>query len=1120
MCLKALGLKTSEDEVNKVMGARPMKGARWEEAAAAAQHYGCRATLVTPCTVQSLKDWTDKGTPVMISWNPEKRDWSHASVVFDVTEDDAGTLMVHIADPNQPNPAKTVRVQSEDEFYGSWAEKWDNYLVRRVAMAIEIEVTPEGRQVVAGVGLSKQSSTKTAEGHDCYKDYKGGTLSWQEYQDCLKRFEDIEDSYSRPRKTRYPVPGNYKEDSQKLQMALWLAGDSRGFKFVSDKLYSTELTEKQLNWFTSLLKRHQRFLGKIPTPGMSTWYTGRSSNDKLVVFVKADRAKKQLDRLAWLAPHDKYEDRYYVKPLNDKPRDVPEDEPEHFPMQPHVSAPPKPSFTPAQVKEQLQVLDGLLAQRPNRFMQQMRDEIGRGRALSEKQLSAIRQTLYRNRMKPQAQVFKHKKTATEETTMDRDAKKRGKKPQSINPKKDKNGPMRFKLDPSKASDKNPFADTSKHRRNDGPHRSKKRYNRKNKWDKESETDSRSTAYTDTEGSSLTQPLRSRRDYGAAPKESNQMMDLSDMKKALIGSPDGIEPLETMEFAARLANSQRASDTDVSKLFSKPYESVEESEGVEIKDMDEEIERQTGTKGLAKTKNQGKKADGDEEKEAKHEKGKSLSQEEITEGMSEEDKKKWEAHHGQVAKKGSDIERLLVAALEVKKHSGKGLYGYNLGTQRTVEATIRKATRQATRIAKALYKKDERTAQFLGTHAKRSNSIPARILVSCMKTLGPKIAAQLEEPAPKTAALGMYGLNAKTGRRALDACLDVREVLGGLAYGLHSRKASRHARITGFLGTHGKTERCLYARLLLSSYPDVDQIMTADDKAAGCENMPNPAMVQNCEDMKAGKKPGKGKAKKDDKKDDDKSDDKADDKKDSKKDDGKMPADLLEKFKAKKKGSKKAGDVLADLTEVEAHTMFDLYDTNKDGVLSREEWGGSKAVFDALDTNGDGELSKDEIAKGLGGSMAKGASRSRLTARMAAKQAASEYPTPDPKGDPKSSFPGAEESEANQPDMSQHGYDPGQTDRKRKQNKTAIQALAAQIAKYILAADEEATGSTLPNDEESDAAQPEAKGYSPGEVEDQAPGKPSESGFNPGKVEKKARLKMVELEEGDLIWLQG
>jgi len=146
MCLQALGYShANEDEVNKVMGALPMQGAAWEQALACAQHYGCRATLTMPSTVRQLKEWTDKGIPVMIAWNPEGREWSHASVVFDVDED----LNVYIADPNIPDPDETVRVVPKTEFYSKWYEKWPNYLVRRPACAIEREITPEGKQIMA-----------------------------------------------------------------------------------------------------------------------------------------------------------------------------------------------------------------------------------------------------------------------------------------------------------------------------------------------------------------------------------------------------------------------------------------------------------------------------------------------------------------------------------------------------------------------------------------------------------------------------------------------------------------------------------------------------------------------------------------------------------------------------------------------------------------------------------------------------------------------------------------------------------------------------------------------------------------------------------------------------------
>ena len=142
MCLRALGVVCTEDEVNKVMGARPMKGASWEDALACLQHYGMRSTLVCPSSVPQLKSWTDQGVPVMIAWNPEGRDWSHASVVFDVDSE----MKVYVADPNIPDPEETVRVVSKDEFYKKWFEKWPNYLVRRPALAIEREISLEGAQ--------------------------------------------------------------------------------------------------------------------------------------------------------------------------------------------------------------------------------------------------------------------------------------------------------------------------------------------------------------------------------------------------------------------------------------------------------------------------------------------------------------------------------------------------------------------------------------------------------------------------------------------------------------------------------------------------------------------------------------------------------------------------------------------------------------------------------------------------------------------------------------------------------------------------------------------------------------------------------------------------------------
>jgi hypothetical protein len=144
--LKAHGKDVTEADVNRVMGAIPMGGATWEMMLATVQYFGMRGHLVVPATIAMLKEWTDAGKPVLIAWNPEGRPWSHASVVFDV--DDQNN--VYVMDSNIPNPTKTTRVVPEDEFYAKWSEKIsDSVIVRRPAMMIDREVTTQGRQVMA-----------------------------------------------------------------------------------------------------------------------------------------------------------------------------------------------------------------------------------------------------------------------------------------------------------------------------------------------------------------------------------------------------------------------------------------------------------------------------------------------------------------------------------------------------------------------------------------------------------------------------------------------------------------------------------------------------------------------------------------------------------------------------------------------------------------------------------------------------------------------------------------------------------------------------------------------------------------------------------------------------------
>jgi hypothetical protein len=129
-----------------------MQGASWEQAFAASQHFGARVTFICPATLAQVKAYTDKGVAVMIAWNPEGRPWSHASVIKDV--DDEGNVTV--ADPNIPDPDVLTRTLPKAEFYGKWYEKAADYLVRRPAMAVEREISPEGRQMVASAKSAKK----------------------------------------------------------------------------------------------------------------------------------------------------------------------------------------------------------------------------------------------------------------------------------------------------------------------------------------------------------------------------------------------------------------------------------------------------------------------------------------------------------------------------------------------------------------------------------------------------------------------------------------------------------------------------------------------------------------------------------------------------------------------------------------------------------------------------------------------------------------------------------------------------------------------------------------------------------------------------------------------------
>lgn len=353
------------------------------------------------------------------------------------------------------------------------------------------------------------------------------------------------------------------------------------------------------------------------------------------------------------------------------------------------------------------------------------------------------------------------------------AGRRGKRPQQIVPKKDRNGPMRIKIDPTKMPGKDPFSNTEKHRRNDGPHRSEKHYRRRDKhrkpYDREAESDSSTLANAEVQSS---------------------------FYKTLEGEPLQVTPLRTMPDYGERDFTEERTMMDINEMLA------------ELKDS---------------TKKTKKKAN---------------------------------------------------------KRPAGGLYGYTKSTQRDVLASVRKVQKSANKIAKTLYAKDNKTFNFLHTHAERSNSLSARILCAAMENIGPKVAKtanlrkgdkvvhlegsskmkgvvmsldggsrgnakvkwsdgetishaqdELKKVAStKTAAgHGMYGYRVKTAKLALQACIDISQEAGSVAYDLHTRRTAKYEKITSFLRDHSKRGRCRYARILLRFYPDAP-IVTASEEA--------------------------------------------------------------------------------------------------------------------------------------------------------------------------------------------------------------------------------------------------------------------------------------------------
>lgn len=81
-------------------------------------------------------------------------------------------------------------------------------------------------------------------------------------------------------------------------------------------------------------------------------------------------------------------------------------------------------------------------------------------------------------------------------------------------------------------------------------------------------------------------------------------------------------------------------------------------------------------------------------------------------------------------------------LAVEKEAATGLYGHTKRVQADCEGCIGRVRKAATQIARNVYARNEQVAEFLATHARRADSLPAQLLVAALREAGPKVARQV------------------------------------------------------------------------------------------------------------------------------------------------------------------------------------------------------------------------------------------------------------------------------------------------------------------------------------------------------------------------------------------
>ena len=774
MCLQAHGHGCDEDEVNRVMGARPMQGATWEQALACAQHYGMRGTLTSPCTFKQLKAWTDAGTPVIIAWNPEGREWSHASVVFDVDDDEN----VHVADPNIPDPEQTVRVVPKAEFYAKWYEKWPKYLVRRPAMAIEREITQDGRQVMAADFMAGKKELRSQKDKGMARFLKQGPVRPTEKSDAAKAMSKAHWEALKS-EGRAGLPGASLGAGYHKDKSQYDRGHGKSVEREAGSLTQPLMTRRDYGVTASMKTADYASILKYAVdlpPEVE-------EDVKEIQKKNPDYTEGQAWATAW-SIHCKHRDpgsehcqmspsEYFktakfpagVTMTVDEVADVVGPEFKEMNEDPPASV--------VEVREEMQKkagsdeVEGL--QKAVKATQKMMESL-KAQKLPENVEAPLRKAIEANLAKYEARL-KSLKTAgspliATETfaEMLKDGKFEKGKSMTVDEVAAVVGPE------FKEMNEDPPASVVKLR----------------------EEMSKTAAINwTTVATSLLKASKglTEEDFHYRGYLRAIISDDSATAKHLVSKFKGAEKArdELIDEAGKGKTAAPKLVWKVNRVLGAQYaETPVGTYWIHPEGRNYEIRLDNTPVGFS-------------------------GQDQYAEDPSADAKKMVEAHYAKAL-------RGKTAAV-----TAGGKWGFTKGTESACTAGVNKLSKSASRIANALYAKDEGSVGFLQKHAARAGSKTASMLLKAMESIGPAAALKAGKTAGKSGN-GLYGFSEKTAKLGLDACSALHHEAGVIAADLFARKGADPVKVAGYLTANAKKGKCAFSDLLAEVAPDVNAMV--------------------------------------------------------------------------------------------------------------------------------------------------------------------------------------------------------------------------------------------------------------------------------------------------------